>query len=223
MGIPRACPVCGHDPWGGDPPDPARRILGGAFSPCGCMLAARLAEVEAEEAAGRREFEVRELRFTNPEFEAFYSEFDEPGTLAVRPWLPDAAKRARELEARGYYLWTARLLRGFFGPVVGKMGESRAFMHRVEDPRDVPRSSVRAIGSVIEEMEPGWVEASAEARRYADDPRVLAAWTEIPLQARSWRRSTCWPAGAGSSSACHPWETPGRAGHQRPIRRRTNS
>lgn len=183
MAVPHACLVCGHDPWGGDPPDSARRILGGAFSPCECMMAARLAEIAAEEAAGRRRMEVREFRFTNPELEAVYTEVDEPGTLAVQPWLPDRAKRARELEARGYYLWTVRLLRGFFGPIVGKMAESRAFMYRAERPEDVPRHAVRAIRCVIEDMEPGWVAAAGEARRYSDDPRVLAAWSEIPLQA----------------------------------------
>ena len=32
-------------------------------------------------------------------------------------------------------------------------------------------------------MKPSWVGATAEARRYADDSRVLAAWCGLPLQA----------------------------------------
>lgn len=145
--------------------------------------ARRLAEIEAEEMAGRRRFLMDEFEFSNPEFEAYYSEFDEPGMLAVQPCLPAEVKRARELEARGYYLWTPRRLKGFTGPVLGKMAEDRVFMYRAEQPEDVPAHTVRAICSVIEEMEPSWVEAVAEARRYADDVRVLSAWCEIPIQA----------------------------------------
>lgn len=57
--------------------------------------ARRLAEVEAEEAAGRRRFIMDEYEFSNPEFEAYYSEIDEPGVLAVQPWLSAEVKRAR--------------------------------------------------------------------------------------------------------------------------------
>ena len=63
------------------------------------------------------------------------------------------------------------------------MAENRAFMYRAGRPEDVPPTAVRAIGCVIEEMEPSWIEAVEEARRYADDPRVMVAWCELPLQA----------------------------------------
>lgn len=177
MGTPDGCAICGRDTWA------SAARYGGAFFPCECQTAARLAEIAAEEEAGCRRMLFDRYNFSNPELEAFYSEFDEPGVLVVQPWLSDAARRARELEARGYYLWTARLLRGFFGPVLGKMAEARSFMYRADRPEDVPPHTVRAIRCVIREEEPGWVEAVAEARRYADDLRVMAAWCEIPIQA----------------------------------------
>jgi hypothetical protein len=181
MNIPWSCPDCGRDPWGGYPPVAGRG--GGLFVPCGCLLSGRLAKIKAEEEDGRRRLGFCERRFTNPELEAVYSDFPEPGGLAVQPHLSAADKRARELEAHGYYLWTPRLLRGFFGPVRGKMAEDRFFMYRAEAPDDVPAPTIRAVRCVIEEMEPPWVEAVAEARHYADDARVIAAWCEIPVQA----------------------------------------
>ena len=167
-----ACPVCG-----------SQLFSVGRFVPCECRLAARLAEVAAEEAAGLRRFEVSEWPIRADGLEAMYTEFNRPASLALRPGLPEEVRRARELEARGYYLWTPRLLKGYTGPVVGKMAENRAFMYRAERPEDVSLVAVRAIGCVIEDLEPGWGAAVAEARRYAHEPRVLAAWCEIPLQA----------------------------------------
>ncbi len=180
-GTPGVCAICGRDAWRPGP----RALYGGAFLPCECQTTARLAEIAAEEESGTRRFEVDVYDFSNPELEAFYTEVHKPGGVAMRPCLPEEARRARELEARGYYLWTARLLRGFFGPVIGKMAEGRFFMYRVspKDPEDVPRCTVRAIRCVIEKEEPGWVEAVAEAQRCADHPGVIAAWCEIPVQA----------------------------------------
>jgi len=169
MNIPWNCPDCGRDPWGGYPPVAGRG--GGLFVPCGCLLSDRLAKIEAEEEDGRRRLVFCERRFTNPELEAWRSSRT----------FPPRTRGARELEAHGYYLWTPRLLRGFFGPVRGKMAEDRFFMYRAEAPDDVPALTIRAVRCVIEEMEPPWVEAVA--RRYADCPRVIAAWCEIPVQA----------------------------------------
>lgn len=90
--------------------------------------------------------------------------------------------RRRGLEARGYYLWSARRLKGYFGRVLGKMVEDHVFMYRARQPEEVPRHTIRAIRCVIEDMEPGWMARIAEARRYADDACVIAAWCELPLQ-----------------------------------------
>lgn len=132
MRTPDVCAICGHDAW-------ASVVgYGGAFLPCECQTAVRLAEIAAEEEAGCRRMLFDRYNFSNPELEAFYTEFDGPGALVVQGWLSGEARRARELEARGYYLWTARLLRGFFGPTVGKMAEARSFMYRAERPRGRP-------------------------------------------------------------------------------------
>ena len=42
---------------------------------------------------------------------------------------------------------------------------------------------VRAIQSVVLEMEPGWVASVSDAIPQADDERVLAAWCGVPLEA----------------------------------------
>lgn len=121
------------------------------------------------------ELEVIDNAFTNEQLEAFYSEEAGSPLLALQPWLPEAAKRARELEARGY-LRDRRILRQHPRP-------RRIFMYSAETPEKALRITVAALRAVVAEMEPEWVAAVAEARRYADDPRVMAAWCEIPVQA----------------------------------------
>ena len=116
--------------------------------------------------------EMRERAFANERLEAFYSEYLDPPLLVTQPSLPAEARRAREIEARGY---RKRVSLPF--------GAFRVFMYAHETAAEVPPATVAAIRSAIEEMEPGWVAAVAEALRYADDPRIMAAWCEIPLQA----------------------------------------
>lgn len=115
---------------------------------------------------------LSEHAFANERLEAFYCERLDPPLLVVQPGLPEEARRARELEAQGYRAG-ARLPQecGFF------------FMYACEAAGEVPTQTVAAIRSVVAEMEPSWVAAVAEARRYADCPRVVAAWCEIPVQA----------------------------------------
>lgn len=116
---------------------------------------------------------IRERAFTNHRLEAFYSERCNPPLLVVQPGLPEEARRAREMEAQGYRTGALSL----------PCGRGRFFMYAYEAASEVPPETVAAIRSVIAEMEPSWVAAVAEARRYADCPRVMAAWCEIPLQA----------------------------------------
>lgn len=117
--------------------------------------------------------EVSEYDFTNERLEVVYSESDLPTLLIVQPLLPDAVRRARELEAHGYHKGAAML----------PHGGTLLFMYAAEAPDEISPETVAAIRSVIAEMEPEWVAAVAEARRYADCPRIMAAWCEIPLQA----------------------------------------
>ena len=87
------CPICGRE-----------LFSVGVFVPCECRLAARRAEIAAEEAAGLRKFETDERPIRSNCLEAIYTEFKNPAGFAVRPGLPNEVRRARELEARGYYL-----------------------------------------------------------------------------------------------------------------------
>ena len=172
MGAPDACPICGHDPW----PEVYGRAIPG---PCECEKA----ELEIEEAAGLRKLRIEEVPLTSDGFEGWYSEWPEPAWLVVDCDLPEAPRRARELEAHGYFRWLPRPVRERLSrPLIEEPNRGFVF-YRYEHPREVPDGTVWAIRSVIEEMEPSWVAAVAEARRYADDPRVVAAWCEIPLQA----------------------------------------
>lgn len=116
---------------------------------------------------------LRERAFTNERLEAFYSERCDPPLLVVQPDLPEEARRARELEAQGYRTGAPLPLRAC----------GRFFMYAYETAGEIPPETVAAIRSVVTEMEPSWVAAVAEAMRYADCPRVMAAWCEIPLQA----------------------------------------
>lgn len=63
------------------------------------------------------------------------------------------------------------------------MTENRVFMYRAERPEDVPCHAVRAIRCVIEEMEPDWIEAVAEAESHDNGPRAIAARCGLPIQA----------------------------------------
>ena len=97
--------------------------------------------------------------------------------------LPEASRRARELEAHGYFRWLPRPVREGLSKSLRENPDRGFFFYRYEAPHEVHVGTLWAIRSVIEEMEPSWVEAVSEARRYADDPRVMAAWCGLPLQA----------------------------------------
>lgn len=102
--------------------------------------------------------------------------------MAVQPWLSPIERRARELEAHGYYRRSGAFLRKLFAGRRQSYGMGIFLFGRMPD-WEPPAYTVAAIGSVVEEMEPGWVESVREARRFADDLRVVAAWCELPLQA----------------------------------------
>ena len=123
--------------------------------------------------ARRAPMTFSERAFTNERLEAFYTERLDPPLFVTRPDLSAEARRAREMEIRGYRT----------GGAVMPPGRVRFFMYACETPSEVPPQSVAAIRAVVADMEPSWVASVAEARRYADCPRVVAAWCEIPLQA----------------------------------------
>jgi hypothetical protein len=100
--------------------------------------------------------------------EAFYSEFTDEPSMTIQSGLSYAGKRARELEGHGYYqrppMW----------------GRKLCMSARTEEQVDY--GTIRALRRVVDDMEPGWVDAVKDACRIANDPRIIAAWCELPLQ-----------------------------------------
>ena len=182
--MPSICPICGHGPWGacfaGDT-DFER-----AFEPCEHERAA----LEAEEEAGARTLEIEEwdLGESAPgcRLEAYVGAWSRDGhntvAMGIQPDLSSARKRAREIEAHGYYRRSHGFLRRLFA------GKKQSFSDGLglfgETPHwSPPAYSVAAVAAVVAEMESEWVASVAEARRFADDPRLIAGWCEIPLHA----------------------------------------
>jgi hypothetical protein len=178
------CPICGRDPW-------AAYFSGDtnferAFEPCEHERAA----LQAEEDAGARDLLIEEydLGESAPgcRLEAYVGAWRRKGrdrvVMCLQPYLTDVERRAREIEAHGYYRHSHGFLWGVFGGrrQSDKNGEG-VFLFSPTRGWSPPAYTVAAIAAVVEELEPEWVAAVAEARRYADDLGVVAAWCELPL------------------------------------------
>jgi hypothetical protein len=157
------------------------------FAPCEHERAA----FEAEEQAGMRRLDIedRDLGESAPgvTLEAFCTAVKSKAGvstvgMAIQPFLTPTQRRARELEAHGYYRCSVETLRRIFKSQRHNI-HSGVFLMRTERAWKTPRLSVRALAAVVKEMEPEWVAAVAEARRFADDARIIAGWCELPLQA----------------------------------------
>lgn len=88
--------------------------------------------------------------------------------VAVNPELPEPAKQACELQAKG--LNERRPPKG-----------GRRFMLEAQDVEDLDPNAVLAIRSVIEDLRPGWVAEVKEACRLANHPRVIADWCDMSI------------------------------------------
>ncbi len=180
------CPICGRDPWAayfsGDT-DFER-----AFEPCQHERAA----LQAAEEAGVRDLwiEERDLGESAPgcRLEAYVGAWSRKGrdcvAMCLQPYLTDAERRAREIEAHGYYRRSHGFLRSVFGG--GRQSDKDGhgvFLFSPIRGWNPPAYTVAAIAAAVSEMEPEWVAAVAEARRFADDARIIAGWCEIPLHA----------------------------------------
>lgn len=178
------CPICQRDPWAayfsGDT-DFER-----AFEPCEHERDA----LAAEEAAGIRTLDIEDwdLGESAPgcKLEAFVGAWRcadiDTVAMGTQPDLSPVRRRAREVEAHGYYRRSHGFLRRLFAgrrqsfsDGLGLFGETAHW--------SPPAYSVAAVAAVVAEMEPEWVVAVAEARRFADDLRLVAAWCELPLAA----------------------------------------
>lgn len=186
MGSPGFCPICGRDPWetyfSGD------TNFERAFAPCEHERDA----LEAEEETGMRQLfiEDRDLGDSAPgcRLEAYVGAWRHHGidcvAMCLQPYLTPVERRAREVEAHGYYRRYHGFLRSVFRGRKQSDGDGHGVFlfspHRSWKP---PAYTVGAIAATVREMEPEWVAAVAEARRYADDLGVVAAWCELPLHA----------------------------------------
>lgn len=88
--------------------------------------------------------------------------------MAVDPEAPERAKQAFEAEARAYH--TVRPPKG-----------GRKFMLEAYDVCDLDPNAVLAIRSVLDDLQPGWVEEVRDACRIANHPRVIAAWCDLSV------------------------------------------
>lgn len=129
------------------------------------------------------EIEDRHLGGNN--LEAYYSELPQFRALAIDPQIAPERRRVWEMVAHGmqHVPEEARRLCGTSGP----KGTGFIFFGP-EGPEIVERPgadplAVRAIVEVIEELAPDWVEAVEQARFVADAPEVIAAWSEVPIEA----------------------------------------
>lgn len=123
---------------------------------------------------------VRDHELGGNGLEAYYFERDDLRAMAIDPEVESERRRLWELVAHGmeYVPSTMRRLIGhthpnttgfyFFGP------------HKTGGCEPL---AVNAVAKVIGERESEWVAAVEDARGIADDPRVLAAWAEVPIEA----------------------------------------
>lgn len=114
---------------------------------------------------------VVEWRFRNKGLEGYYTRSFRPSVLAVQEDLSPEARRARELEARGY----EKIPREF------KWNEK--FCYAVGSLREVDPDAVKALRATIEEAEPEWVRRVEKEWRGFWTVESIAYWSGVPLQA----------------------------------------
>lgn len=107
---------------------------------------------------------IEEFFLGEPDLEAYYTEFPF-SAMAIQPDLSNDTKRARELEAHGYYRRPPR------------SGRKLCFAPR--DPYDFDATAINAVRSVVDDLQPSWVEEVREATRISNDTRWIAAWCEL--------------------------------------------
>ena len=114
---------------------------------------------------------IYDWRFREERLEALYVEDPEPAAVALREDLSPEARRARELEVRGYYSSP----RSF--------GKRYRFCYLAANAGEVDPDSVRALRPDIEREEPLWAEAVRRGWELYRDVERISLETRVPLQA----------------------------------------
>jgi hypothetical protein len=114
---------------------------------------------------------VVEWRLRNKGLEGYYTRDFQPSVLVVQEDLRPEARRARELEARGYEKM----------PHAFKWGEK--FCYAAGSLREVDPDAVKALRASIEQDEPEWVRRVKKEWRGYWNVESIAYWSGVPLQA----------------------------------------
>jgi hypothetical protein len=114
---------------------------------------------------------IYDWRFRDRRLEALYVEDPEPAGVALREDLSPEARRARELETRGYYSSP----RAF--------GKRYRFCYLAANAGEVDPESVRALRPDIEREEPLWAQAVRRGWELYQDAERVSLETGLPLQA----------------------------------------
>jgi hypothetical protein len=117
------------------------------------------------------DLEIIEFRIGEGVGAYFFADHEEGVSgLALDPELEEPARLAYEAEGLAYN--SARPPKG-----------GRKFMLEARDVEDLDRNAIYAIRSVIDDLQPGWVQEVKDACRIANHPRVIADWCELSLAA----------------------------------------
>lgn len=127
------------------------------------------------------ELRIKDHELGGNGLEAYYFEREERGlrAMAIDPNVDPERRRLWELVAHGIERVpsaTCRLLGNTHPP-------GGFYFFGAAKARDADPLAVRALTEVIAEMEPDWVRDVEDARALADLPEVLAAWSEVPMEA----------------------------------------
>ncbi len=114
---------------------------------------------------------IYDWRFRDRRLEALYVEDPEPAGVALREDLSPEARRARELETRGYYS----------SPLA--FGKRYRFCYLAANAGEVDPESVRALRPDIEREEPLWAQAVRRGWELYQDAERVSLETGLPLQA----------------------------------------
>lgn len=110
--------------------------------------------------------------------EAYYYELRKFRAMAIQDGVRPERRRLWELVAEGLGRVPAEAL------VLGRVHQAGGFFFLApREASEADRLAVAAVSEVLGDLEPGWVSAVEDARRLANSPDVVAAWSGVPVEA----------------------------------------